>query len=144
MEDAYPKAIIQGIADEIYAARAFLRMAEQSKNVYMQRDCVRYAAQESDHARILLDLLTEIYDGQAFQLPSIPLLELSDPLAFLIEYQAKEEAALFYYKSLIELSEIEAHRQIFQQIYAEEENHFIHLKQIIDRQIKIIKEGNDE
>lgn len=143
MKDAFPKAIVQGVADELYAARAFLWMAERSTDIHVKVDFTRYAAEEAEHARVLLSFLEELFDHQPLALPEVRPIEEEDVMSFLIQYRAREEAAIFYYKSLIELTEIEAHRAIFRQILSEEEHHFGQLQHLIDRQLARMKEAQD-
>lgn len=115
----------QGLQDEMNSAFQYIALAGKHGDAAVKRAFLQYAVEELQHAQKLLGLLEQR------QLPvgEIPLAleEMDDLYLYLIEYMAREEAAVFYYEALERLMQQPELERLCREIQGEEQ---LHLRQI--------------
>ena len=136
MEDPKTAEVVQkGLQDEMNSAYQYIALASKHGTIAEKKEFLRYASDELQHARKLLDLL----DEKQIELGEIPLHipEMEDLYFYLIEYMAKEESAVFYYKALGELLKNPEMKQMCDAIQIEEQRHMQQMREMY----QYVKEG---
>lgn len=126
----------QGLQDEMNSAFQYIALAGKHGDGVVKRAFLQYAVEELQHAQKLLGLLEQR------QLPvgeiSLALEEMDDLYLYLIEYMAREEAAVFYYEALERLLQQPELERLCREIRGEEQ---LHLRQIRElyQQVKAVQ-----
>ena len=125
----------QGLQDEMNSAFQYIALAGRHGDLEQKQDFLRYAADELTTEHNLLHLINK----KKTEIGEIPVsLENQDDLyLFLIEYMAKEEAAVFYYEALENLLQLPDVQRMCREIRGEEQLHLRQIRELYQR----IKEG---
>ncbi len=115
----------QGLQDEMNSAFQYIALAGKHGDAAVKRAFLQYAVEELQHAQKLLGLLEQ----RQIPVGEIPLAleEMDDLYLYLIEYMAREEAAVFYYEALERLMQQPELERLCREIQGEEQ---LHLRQI--------------
>lgn len=125
----------QGLQDEMNSAFQYIALAGRYGDPEQKQDFLRYAADELTHAQKLMQLLQDM-QAEIGEIP-IRLEEQDDLYLFLIEYMAKEEAAVFYYEALENLLQLPDVQRMCREIRGEEQLHLRQIRELYQH----IKEG---
>ena len=121
MEQEWKKTLQQGLEDEMNSAVQYTQLAGQHGDIAVKKAFLGYAMEELRHAQKILSMFEE--QAEEPDKVSIALAEQEDLFLSLVEYLAKEEAAIFYYKVLQELEMRTETKEICRLIKEEEEEH---------------------
>jgi len=121
MEQEWKKTLQQGLEDEMNSAVQYTQLAGQYGDIAVKKAFLGYAMEELRHAQKILSMFEE--QAEEPDKVSIALAEQEDLFLSLVEYLAKEEAAIFYYKVLQELEMRTETKEICRLIKEEEEEH---------------------
>ena len=121
MEQEWKKTLQQGLEDEMNSAVQYTQLAGQHGDIAVKKAFLGYAMEELRHAQKILSMFEE--QAEEPDKVSIALAEQEDLFLSLVEYLAKEEAAIFYYKVLQELEMCTETKEICRLIKEEEEEH---------------------
>ena len=126
----------QGVRDEMNAAFQYMGIAGLHGDGELKQAFLSYAADELHHAEKLLAELRQ-RRGKAEDF-TLQVGEWEDLYAFLIEYMAHEEAAIFYYDTLAVLTDQKELQKLCREIGDEER---LHLQQMESLYQKLKHEG---
>ncbi|MBR6755386.1 MAG: ferritin-like domain-containing protein [Peptococcaceae bacterium] len=121
MEQEWKKTLQQGLEDEMNSAVQYTQLAGQYGDIAVKKAFLGYAMEELRHAQKILSMFEE--QAEEPDKVNIALAEQEDLFLSLVEYLAKEEAAIFYYKVLQELEMRTETKEICRLIKEEEEEH---------------------
>ena len=121
MEQEWKKTLQQGLEDEMNSAVQYTQLAGQYGDIAVKKAFLGYAMEELRHAQKILSMFEE--QAEEPDKVNIALAEQEDLFLSLVEYLAKEEAAIFYYKVLQELEMCTETKEICRLIKEEEEEH---------------------
>ena len=126
----------QGVRDEMNAAFQYIGIAGLHGDGELKQAFLSYAADELHHAEKLLTELRQ-RQGKAEEF-TLQVGEWEDLFAFLIEYMAHEESAIFYYDTLAALTDQKELQKLCREIGDEER---LHLQQMENLYQKLKHEG---
>ena len=126
----------QGVRDEMNAAFQYMGIAGLHGDGELKQAFLSYAADELHHAEKLLAELRQ-RRGKAEDF-TLQVGEWEDLFAFLIEYMAHEESAIFYYDTLAVLTDQKELQKLCREIGDEER---LHLQQMESLYQKLKHEG---
>lgn len=136
MQEAHKKqqmldTLYQGLQDEMNAAYQYIALAGKYGNGEIKQLFLCYAQEELRHAVKLLGMLSSF--GEVIQPIPVVQEEQADLYLYLVEYMAKEEAAIFYYETLEQLLQEPELQALCSEIRNEEQMHFHQLQAIYQR-----------
>lgn len=131
LEKQLLETLYQGLQDEMNAAYQYIALAGKYGNGEIKQLFLRYAQEELRHADKLLALLRISIE----EVQPIPVVqeEQDDLYLYLIEYMAKEEAAIFYYETLEQLVQEPKLQALCREIRGEEQIHLHQLRALYQR-----------
>lgn len=131
MSDKLKETLREGLKNEFDGALNYIYLASKTGDFDLRRKMLIYANEEIKHALKLLNLLEklEVVIGDI----SPELVKVDDLIDFMINYQAKEESAVFYYQVLSQLLDEPHEKEIFADIEKEEKEHYDYIKNFIKR-----------
>lgn len=119
----------EGLRNEFDGALNYLLFASKDGSINLRRKMLIYAKNEIEHALQLLDLFEKLEQEVGDVTPETN--NYQEIIEFMINYQAKEEAAVFYYDLLVKLLEEPREQEIFRKISHEESEHYKYIKDLI-------------
>lgn len=125
----------QGLQDELSSAIQYTRLAGKYGDIAVKKAFIGYAADELRHAQNLLTMFEQ--QGEEPEIINLTLAPEEDLFLTLVDYLAKEEAAIFYYQVLEELEMAPEIKEICHLIREEEQQHL----QKIDALYQRLKAG---
>ncbi|MFM9413117.1 ferritin family protein [Peptococcus simiae] len=131
MSNELVQVLCRGLLDELESADAFVCMAQEISRLDLKLQFIQYAQEELSHASYLSALLGRLAPDLVCASPSEPPDFSEGLMAFMVTYLAKEEAAVFYYETLLNMVEKDDDRAILKRIYEEEKGHYEDLTEII-------------
>lgn len=134
-QDHRIEVLQQGLQDEMNSAFQYIALAGKHGSNAVKQDFLHYAMEELQHAQKLLALLDQL-GNEVGEIP-VGLEEQGDLYLYLIEYMAKEEAAVFYYEALEKLMPEQEIQRLCKEIQGEEQLHLREMKEIYQH----IREG---
>lgn len=137
MSENMVNTLREGLRNEFDGAVNYLLFAAKTGDVNLREKMLVYAKNEIEHALKLLDLLKKM--GLEVGDVSPEPVNFDDLIEFMINYQAKEEAAVFYYNLLANLLDDPQAQEVFKKIADEESEHYKYIKDLLQ---KIYKSGD--
>ncbi|NLT95367.1 MAG: ferritin-like domain-containing protein [Clostridia bacterium] len=137
MSENMVNTLREGLRNEFDGAVNYLLFAAKTGDVNLREKMLVYAKNEIEHALKLLDLLKKM--GLEVGDVSPEPVNFDDLIEFMINYQAKEEAAVYYYNLLANLLEDPHAQEVFKKIADEESEHYKYIKDLLQ---KIYKSGD--
>lgn len=128
----YIDVLRNGVADELNAAASFILLSKRVPSSELKMLFIEYAKEELSHAELLIKTATDLSSTECFIIPDMSTLETDDNMTFLVNYLAKEEAAVFYYETLARMTVDDSLKSVFLNIQKEEENHMHQLTKIVE------------
>lgn len=131
MSNELIQVLCRGLLDELESADAFVCMAQEISRLDLKVRFIHYAQEELNHASYLSGLLGQLAPDLACVSPHEPPDFSEGLMAFMVTYLAKEEAAVFYYETLLNMVEKREEKAVLQRIYEEEKGHYEDITEII-------------
>lgn len=129
MSENMVNTLREGLRNEFDGALNYLLFASKDGSINLRRKMLIYAKNEIEHALQLLDLFEKLEQEVGDVTPETN--NYQEIIEFMINYQAKEEAAVFYYDLLVKLLEEPREQEIFRKISHEESEHYKYIKDLI-------------
>ena len=129
MSENMVNTLREGLRNEFDGALNYLLFASKDGSINLRRKMLIYAKNEIEHALQLLDLFEKLEQEVGDVTPETN--NYQEIIEFMINYQAKEEAAVFYYDLLVKLLENPREQDIFRKIGLEESEHYKYIKDLI-------------
>lgn len=127
MEETKKDILNRGLADELNAASEYIHFAASFGDLALKERFLQYASDELTHAIKILRLMGNA-KVEAERIDITP--TDGELIEELVEYIAKEEAAVFYYDVLQKLHQDGEVASLCQEIKNEEDRHLRNIKQI--------------
>lgn len=131
MPQDFGQVLCRGLVDELKSAEAFIAMAQEISAFDIKIRFISYAQEELSHANFLAGMLGR-------QAPDFNCRSIHRPadfsegiMAFMVTYLAEEEAAVFYYETLLHMVDSEAEKLILKRIRDEEKAHYEDILEIV-------------
>lgn len=131
MKNKLVQVLCHGLLDELESAHAFTCMAQEVGQLDLKAKFIHYAQEELNHASYLSGLLGRLAPGLVCAAPAEPPDFSEGLITFMVTYLAKEEAAVFYYETLVNMVEKPEEKAILKRIYEEEKGHYEDISEII-------------
>ena len=129
----------QGLQDEMNSTFQYIALAGKFGDAAIKEAFLDYASDELEHARKVMRLLQTLDAGRE-DIP-VAVEEMDDLYLYLIEYMAREEAAVFYYEALEQLVQEPELQRMCKEIQGEEQ---LHLNQIRELYQRVKEHAHDE
>lgn len=131
MPQDFEQVLCRGLVDELKSAEAFIAMAQEISALDIKMRFISYAQEELSHANFLVGMLgrqAPDFNCRAIHQPA----DFSEGImAFMVTYLAEEEAAVFYYETLLHMVDSEAEKLILKRIRDEEAAHYEDILEIV-------------
>lgn len=138
MPDNVFDVLCKGIEDERYAMNAFIKLSGETTSPRLMKQFLMYAKEEMDHIITLINYCDVNFPERPLHIVDQPIPEAEDIIAFLIEYLATEESAIFFYDTLVPLVPREKDKQLFKEIGTQEKEHLVYLEAILREQTSLL------
>lgn len=127
MEETKKDILNRGLADELNAAAEYIGFAAKFGDLALKERFLQYAADELNHAIKILRLMSDAkVEPEKIAITPID----GELIEELVQYIAKEEAAVFYYDVLQKLHQDGEVSSLCQEIKNEEDRHLRNIRQI--------------
>ena len=127
MEETKKDILNQGLADELNAAAEYIGFAAKFGDLALKERFLQYAADELNHAIKILRLMCNAkVEPEKIDITPTD----GELIEELVQYIAKEEAAVFYYDVLQKLHQDGEVSSLCQEIKNEEDRHLRNIRQI--------------
>lgn len=131
MSENMVNTLREGLRNEFDGAVNYLLLAARRGDIDLRVKMLTYAKTEIEHALQLLELFANT--GQEVGDVSPEPVHYNDTIEFMIDYLAKEEAAIFYYDLLVDLLDDPQEKKVYKKISAEESEHYKYIKDLLHK-----------
>ena len=131
MPQDFEQVLCRGLVDELKSAEAFIAMAQEISAFDIKMRFISYAQEELSHANFLAGMLGRQAPGFNCRAIHRPPDFSEGIMAFMVTYLAEEEAAVFYYETLLHMVDSEAEKLILKRIRDEEAAHYEDILEIV-------------
>lgn len=142
MPQDFEQVLCRGLVDELKSAEAFIAMAQEISALDIKMRFISYAQEELSHANFLAGMLgrqAPDFNCRAIHRPP----DFSEGImAFMVTYLAEEEAAVFYYETLLHMVDSEAEKLILKRIRDEEAAHYEDILEIVQSHANELMEAD--